>query len=156
MHAVLGKHAEDLQAARRTSDVSTETQIGDNATMPSVTGMPVLLRKSSCSCDGECPSCKDEENQETILRKPLPASAGVPSHSPDHVRSAINSSGRPLDLQTRNFFEPRLGYDLGGVRIHTDSSAGQSASRINARAYTIGNDIVLATASIQNQMHLFS
>lgn len=90
----------------------------------------------------KCDSCKDEENKETVRRKPLPSSVGVPSQSPEHVRRAINSGGRPLDLKTRNFFEPRLGYDLGGVRIHRDSSAGQSPSRINARAYTIGNDIV--------------
>ncbi|MFS8085619.1 MAG: DUF4157 domain-containing protein, partial [Acidobacteriota bacterium] len=89
----------------------------------------------------KCDAC--EEEKETIQRKPLPSIVGVSSQSPEHVRSAINSSGRPLDLLTRNFFEPRLGYDLGGVRIHTDSSAGQSARRINARAYTIGNDIVL-------------
>lgn len=90
----------------------------------------------------KCASCEDEENEETILRRPLPSSVGVPSQSPNHIRRAINSSGRPLDLKTRNFFEPCLGYDLGGVRIHTDSSAGRSASRVNARAYTIGNDIV--------------
>ena len=141
MHSVLGKQANDSHSARRTSDVSAETQIGDTIT-PSLTGMPVLLRKSSCSCGGGCPSCKDKENKETIRRKPLPSSAGVLLQSPDHVRSAINSSGRPLDLNTRNFFEPRFGYDLSSVRIHTDSSAGRSASRIDARAYTIGNDIV--------------
>ncbi len=139
MHAVLGKRAEDLQAARRTSDVSAETQSGDDGPTPSLTGTPVVLRKSSCSCGGGCPSCQ----LETILRKPLPSSAGVSSQSMDHVRSAIKSGGRPLDLKTRNFFEPRFGYDLGGVRIHTDSWAGESASRIDARAYTIGNDIVL-------------
>ena len=100
-----------------------------------------IFRKAGCSCGGACPSCQSSK-EKTILRKPLPSSAGVLSQSPDHVRSVINSSGRPLDLKTRNFFEPRFGYDLRGVRIHTDSRAGESASRINARAYTIGNDIV--------------
>src|SRR5437899_6420977 len=156
MHAVLGKHAENIPA-RRTAYVSAETQIVDTAL--SVAGMPVLLRKSSCSCGGGCPSCQSgagnlkvsqpndaaeveadaiadrvmrmparaeaphptnhidptsgihrkcdacEEEGETIQRKPLPSSVGVPSQSPEHVRSAINSTGRPLDIKTRNFFE---------------------------------------------------
>lgn len=44
--------------------------------------------------------------------------------------------------QTRSFFEPRIGYELSAVRIHTDSSANRSAAAIDARAYTLGNNIV--------------
>jgi hypothetical protein len=84
-----------------------------------------------------------EEDDETKLqRKSLPSGGGVPSQSPAHVSNAISSGGQPLDLQTRSFFEPRLGYDLSSVRIHTDSTANQSARAIDARAYTLGKDIV--------------
>jgi hypothetical protein len=124
-----------------------------------------IFRKAGCSCGGGCPSCQSsaaslkisqpndaaeieaDQIADRVMRMPVYDTKPKPnlshsSQSPDHVRSVINSSGRPLDLKTRNFFEPRFGYDLRGVRIHTDSRAGESASRINARAYTIGNDIV--------------
>jgi hypothetical protein len=33
-------------------------------------------------------------------------------------------------------------FDLGGVRVHTDSHAAESARAVNAQAYTVGNNIV--------------
>jgi hypothetical protein len=200
MHAVLGNHAENLQAARRTSDVSGETQIGNNAATLSITEMPVLLRKSSCACGGGCPSCQSgagklkvsqpndaaeieadaiadrvmrmpvgagstnptnhidstngihrkcnacEEEEETIQRKPLPVAGGPSSQNPDHVNNVISSGGQPLDCTTRRFFEPRLGRDLSAVRVHTSSAASQSASAIDARAYTLGHNIVFGSS----------
>ena len=56
-------------------------------------------------------------------------------------------SGQALPHQSRAFFEPRLGADLGQVRIHSDQQAADSAHRLNARAYTIGHNIVFG----QNQ-----
>lgn len=66
---------------------------------------------------------------------------------PDAVETPANfgtalGSGRPLDHQSRRFFEPRFGVELGQVRIHTDHRAAQSAQAVNALAFTIGRDIV--------------
>ncbi|MDK2745520.1 MAG: DUF4157 domain-containing protein [Nitrospira sp. BO4] len=88
----------------------------------------------------KCGVCEEEE--ETIERKPLPAAGGTSSQNPEHVNDVITSGGRPLDRTMLQFFEPRLGRDLSGVRIHTDSAASQSASAVDARAYTLGNNIV--------------
>lgn len=90
-----------------------------------------------------CNSCEDEE-ETTVQRKTIPNTDGVTSKSPSHVRDAISSGAQPLDLEARNFFEPRFGYDLSNIRIHADSTAGRSAQRIDAKAYTLGNDIVFA------------
>lgn len=38
--------------------------------------------------------------------------------------------------------EPRFGRDFSGVRVHTDYDAAESASALNARAYTAGRDVV--------------
>jgi len=38
--------------------------------------------------------------------------------------------------------EPRFGRDFSQVRVHTDAKAAKSADALNARAYTVGADIV--------------
>lgn len=55
--------------------------------------------------------------------------------------AAGSSSGRPLDPAARRFFEPRFGHDFSKVRIHAGPDAGESARRLGAQAYTVGNDI---------------
>jgi hypothetical protein len=40
--------------------------------------------------------------------------------------------------------EPRFGHDFSRVRIHTDAEAAQSAGRLHASAYTLGDHIVFA------------
>jgi len=49
--------------------------------------------------------------------------------------------GVSLAPSARDFFEPRLGYDLGGVRVHADDGAARAASSISARAFTAGSDL---------------
>jgi hypothetical protein len=39
------------------------------------------------------------------------------------------------------FFEPRLGVDLSGVRVHHDGGAARLAASVNARAFTVGRDV---------------
>jgi hypothetical protein len=55
---------------------------------------------------------------------------------------SIRDNGRPLESDTRAYFEPRFGADFADVRIHTNREASETARAINARAYTIGRDIV--------------
>ena len=50
--------------------------------------------------------------------------------------------GRPLDSEVREYFEPRLGLDLGGVRIHDDAAAAAAARERRAQAYTVGSHVV--------------
>lgn len=59
--------------------------------------------------------------------------------------NSLKSGGQPLSKETRNFFEPRFGSDFSGVRIHADSNANQLARSLNAKAFTIGNDIVFGS-----------
>jgi hypothetical protein len=48
--------------------------------------------------------------------------------APPIVHEVLNSSGQPLDMATRAFFEPRFGHDLSRVRIHTGARAGKVPS----------------------------
>jgi hypothetical protein len=54
----------------------------------------------------------------------------------------LNSGGEALAEDVLSFFEPRFGYELSNVKVHTGLVAAKSAQSINALAYTSGNHIV--------------
>jgi hypothetical protein len=54
----------------------------------------------------------------------------------------VPGKGEVMADPVRMFMEPRLGRDLGKVRIHRDATAGASAEALNAHAYAIGPHIV--------------
>lgn len=45
--------------------------------------------------------------------------------------------------------EPRFGHDFGHVRVHSGPRAAESARSVSANAYTVGNHIVLGSASTE-------
>jgi len=59
-----------------------------------------------------------------------------------HVAEALRSSKQPLDPDTQSFMESRFNFDFSDVRIHTGEAATASAQVLNARAYTLGSNIV--------------
>ncbi|MGI0484856.1 eCIS core domain-containing protein [Pantanalinema rosaneae CENA516] len=58
--------------------------------------------------------------------------------------NALRGQGQPLPDNVRSFMEPRFGADFSQVRVHTDPSAGELAQRIQAQAFTVGQDVVFA------------
>ncbi len=86
-------------------------------------------------------ACQDDDEPELLQAKPA---GPLPGAAPAAVHHTLQSPGRPLDSRTREFFEPRFGRDFSDVRIHTDSTASDSARSIHALAYTVGHHVVLA------------
>lgn len=62
--------------------------------------------------------------------------------APASVEKVLASPGRPLDSAIRQDMEQRFGYDFSRVRVHADAASQRSAEDANARAYTVGHDIV--------------
>jgi hypothetical protein len=62
--------------------------------------------------------------------------------APAGVDQVLTSPGKPLDSTLRQDMEQRFGHDFSQVRVHSDVAVGQSAREVNARAYTVGSDIV--------------
>lgn len=60
--------------------------------------------------------------------------------APDAV---LAEPGRSLDTDLRGEMEASLGADFSTVRVHDGGSASTSARALGARAYTVGEDIVL-------------
>ncbi len=65
----------------------------------------------------------------------------VTSGTESRIQS-LKRSGRPLPGSTRAFFEPRFGVDFSRVRLHNDAEAAYTARSVNARAFTIGRNVV--------------
>lgn len=107
--------------------------------------MPEPHLKHTCACGGECPKCQveqqDQENQ-FVQRKHISANDARETEAPRIVNELVNSLGQPLDSATTAFFEPRFRHDFSQVRVHTDTRAAESARALNARAFTLGSNIV--------------
>lgn len=82
-------------------------------------------------------ACTEDES---LRRKEL----GTATAEPTTAMAALGSPGRALESATREFFEPRLGRELGAVRVHADAQADAAARGIGARAFTLGQDIAFA------------
>lgn len=135
--------------ADRVADAVTKMpeSMPENVPVPAGSAAGGIQRKcAACEAGGEtCPDCEKEE----LRRKPSEAAAfdesgAVSPDAADRVERLRSGGGRPLPAEDRAFFEPRLGHDLGGVRIHTDAIAAESARELRAQAYTTGSDVVFA------------
>src|SRR5262249_29740381 len=63
------------------------------------------------------------------------------------VQSPVPAGGAPLPAPVRAHMEPRLGADLGDVRVHTNGAAADSAAALHAHAYTFGRDVVFGAGA---------
>ena len=106
----------------------------------------------------KCAHCEEEEKAQ---RKPFfqpraiatPAVAGsiqasgtaaTSAKASESVSQSIRSSaghGQPMGAETRSFMESRFGADFSGVHIHTDHQAADLSNQLQAKAFTVGNDI---------------
>jgi hypothetical protein len=131
-----------LRIAAATDPLEHEAdRVAERALAPSAAPPGILQR--ACACGGtpgpagECAECKARRLQRERLSR-----AGGPGQAPPIVHEVLASPGRPLDRGSRSFFEQRLGRDLGRVRVHTDDRSAESAAAVDARAYTVGEQIV--------------
>ena len=78
--------------------------------------------------------------------RPLPAARipASPHRNWNTAYEAARGGGRPLDAESRGYFEGRFGYGLESVRIHADGRGAEAARSVGARAYTLGHHIVFA------------
>ncbi len=98
-----------------------------------------------------CAHCDQEkQKEEDVMRKENGGGDASAKAAPAIVSEVLSSgAGQPMDGGTRQFMESRFGQDFSQVRIHTDSRAAESASAIQARAYTSGRDMVFGSGEYQ-------
>ncbi len=103
-----------------------------------------LQRKCACGGtpgpSGECEECRNKRLQRQARSPALDPQGGM--KPPPIVGEVLRSPGQSLETSTRSRMESHFGHDFGGVRVHTDARASESAGAVNAVAYTVGNNIV--------------
>src|SRR5262245_56004254 len=63
---------------------------------------------------------------------------------PESVRGQL-SAGESIDHVTRSRMEKGFGHDFSHVRVHADAGAARLSRDLNARAFTIGTDVVFGS-----------
>ena len=107
--------------------------------------MPDSSVRSACSYGGGRPNCQTEQSgrgHEHVQTKGVGSSGSGLTDAPPIVRKVLASPGQPLSPATRDFMEPRFGYDFSRVRVHSGAAAETSARDMGAHAYTAGLHIV--------------
>jgi hypothetical protein len=68
---------------------------------------------------------------------------------PPIVHEVLNSPGQPLDPSARVFMESQFGHDFSRVQVYEGGRAAESASALNANAYTVGQQIIFGEGQYQ-------
>ena len=111
------------------------------------------IQRSAVSIHRACAECAKEGRAPREGEAQWAMRAGGAGHADApavtaELESYLDSSagaGRPLPASVQASFEPRFGYDLGGVRVHDNWRAARAAADINATAFTAGSNIYFAS-----------
>lgn len=99
---------------------------------------PVAMQAASLAQRQEEES---EEEEEQVVQTRSSSTPDLTQSTASQIRS-LRGGGQPLSEADRSFFEPRFGQDFSQVRIHTDGQAAETARAVNARAFTVGRNVV--------------
>ena len=132
---------------------------------------PLLRAPGSghCACGGGCPRCQrrsalrlgrtDSAEEAAADRAATRVSGLTARHRSaeadephvhahlDGVQASLRGGGQALPSAQRRTLEAGLGRDLSGIRLHQGPGAQASSAALHARAYTLGNDVVLGRAA---------
>ncbi len=87
----------------------------------------------------------EEDEEESLQAKEQSGTAPKVAPQTQRQIESLRNRGEPMAKATQGFFESRFGVDFSKVRIHANPNAAETASAINARAFTKGWDIVFAS-----------
>ena len=91
---------------------------------------------------------EDKKEEEKVHRKEKSAAEASPK---GNYASSLQGKGNPLSATANQLFSNKMGYDFSSVRIHTGKEAAESAKELNAKAYTVGNDIVFGEGQFDTE-----
>jgi hypothetical protein len=87
----------------------------------------------------KCAKCEDEVQRAAAA----PAASGpTVDEATEHSIRGLSGRGAPLPGDVQSFMESRFQADFSSVRVHSDTHADQLARSVDARAFTVGSNIV--------------
>ena len=143
------------QAAREAAHLG----LGNHATIASLARAGVEVTAPTDAVEQEATRVSDE-----VARQPAETPVSVtpvgPASSPSgplpRVISAGLAGGAPVSRSVRDRVEPALGADLSQVRVHTGPAAASAAASVDARAFTLGTDVVLGKGESPSDLSLMA
>lgn len=94
----------------------------------------MIYRKTE-GADGTAPAVRVDRDRKIIARS-------LEGRTAEKKEAAVpQGGGAPLSRDVRRKMEPRLGADLSDVRVHTSGESAAAAEGLNAKAFTVGNDV---------------
>jgi hypothetical protein len=151
---------EDAHVQRATAEDKKDTPV-QRAAADDKKDTPV--QRACCCSEGQAdrrPSgtatvlCKfhsEAPSDESVRRKEAGALDAAAAHA-----ISTKDAGVPLRPAVRQALESRMGADFSGVRVHEGPAAQESASAINARAFTHKGDIWLGRGESQDNLGLMA
>ena len=133
-------------AARRPSQVPVGVALGDPAERGGGTAGAMLQRKSHIP---NAPADRFEQEADAVAREAVAATA--PDRAPGRARAG---AAVPESVLAR--VEPLLDAGLGHVRIRADATAAAVARRLNANAFSHGDEIWLGSGSRSTDVGLMA
>jgi hypothetical protein len=82
---------------------------------------------------------KRPDEEEKVQKKDTGVTS--PPVAGNFIRS-LSGKGDPMTAKANAFFSDKMNYDFSNVKVHTGPDAADSAKELNAKAYTLGNNIV--------------
>lgn len=101
-------------------------------------GNSFLINNRQASCIFNNSNHRNDLAQQKLEKLSKKTGKEVPSQ----ISEVLSSPGQAIHPATRNFMESRFQKDFSTVRVHVDEKAVESTRALQARAYTIGQDIV--------------
>lgn len=135
-----------LRISRPGDAAEREAERVADAVMSSRPATPIAVSQSE-GIQRACAKCEEEKDSATVQRQALRGGAATPATG--FAMPGSMGSGAALGRTTLDFFEPSFGYRFENVRVHDGPMAAASAAAVQAKAYTIGNDIVFGANEYQ-------
>lgn len=123
----------------------------------------------SCPCEGkkeerttlQASPIQNKKEDENESKKTLQTSRDAGTGSPRMQSAAARAigskgSGAPLQPSIRGVLESRMSAGFGGVRVHTDTAAQETAAALRAKAFTHRSDIWLGRGQSPTNVHLMA
>ena len=95
----------------------------------------------------KCIECKKEEEQlhrkqvSSFIQRKESAAGVEDDNTISYKIDSSKGNGSRMDEGAKTFMQDRFGIDFTNVKIHTGNEASQLNRQLNAKAFTVGNDI---------------